>query len=121
MSSDKLAVLAVQAHEQALRAVGVDVAGRGVGGDVGPAEPGRDDVGVEDGELVLPDHLAGFFIQAHDALLDRFGDVGAVFVLLAVVIDEVDAAIENERRGAAAVGGGPEDVALDLVGEVGVG
>src|SRR5262249_23358963 len=51
-------------------------------------------------EVVLPDEIARVGIEAHDALLNRFS--------LAQVIDEIDAAIEDQRRGARAVRGLPD-------------
>ena len=68
MLPEHLAVL-VEAEEQALGAVGVDVAGLRIAGQVGPAEAVADDVGEEDVELVLPEHLAVVGVEAHDPFL----------------------------------------------------
>src|SRR5205823_11120126 len=65
---EDLAVL-VEGQEQARGAVAVDVAGGGVAGEVRPADPAADDVGVEDVELVLPEQFARLDVEADDALL----------------------------------------------------
>src|SRR5205823_6277495 len=72
---DEFARFTVETDEQALRAVGVDVTGRRVGREIGPAEPARDDVGVEDGKAMFPDLFAVLGVQAQDAFLNRFVNV----------------------------------------------
>ena len=116
---DDLPVL-VEADEEPLGAVGVDIAGDGIGRQIRPAEPTGDDVGVKDGERVFPHFLAGFGLEAHDALDDRLGHVLefiADFDLGGVVVDDVNKIVQDDGR-RAATGLSPNDVAVDLVGQV---
>src|SRR5205823_6091776 len=102
----------------ALRAVGVDAAGPGVAGEVGPADAAGDDVGVPDVEAVLPEHFTGLGVERHDAL--------ALVDAFAVVVDDEHLAAHDHRGGAAAVGRPPDEVGVGgirverpLVGQVG--
>ena len=95
----------VEADEVALRAMPVDVARGRIADEVGPAQADADDVGVEDVELLSPTDLAGVGVEAHHALL-------LVDALADLIVDE-NSAVHDDRRGAAAVGGFPQEIARD--------
>ena len=97
----ELAVLA-QRDDRRADAQRVDVAGLGIGGGRGPAHAVRGDVALEDVELVFPDDLAGVGVERHDALLQRLAGAGRVL--------HVDAVAHDDRSGAAAVRGAPQEV-----------
>src|SRR5262249_8104489 len=65
---DDLAIL-VEAEEESLHAVAIDVARLRVARHRRPAQARADDVREEDVELVLPDELTGLGVEADDALL----------------------------------------------------
>src|SRR5262249_28615728 len=100
--------VAVEAGEEALRAVPVDVAGGRVADEVGPAQADANDVGEEDVVAVLPQRLAAGRVQAHDALL--------LVDALAGPVVEVDPAVHDNRRRAAAVRHLPDQVAAGVLG-----
>src|SRR5205085_1432744 len=108
MLPDDLAVLVVAA-EETLRAVDVDVAGLRVAHGAGPAEAVGDDVAVEDVHEVFPNDLARVGVQAHQALALLDPAAGAA--------DEVDSAVHDDGRRAAAVARlDPQHVAAGLLG-----
>src|SRR5262249_33660316 len=96
---EDLAVL-VEAEEEPLGAVGVDVAGLGVAHHVRPAEADGDDVGVPDVELVLPEGPAGVGVEAHDPLLQVQPRLLGV-PLAAGLVDDVDPAVLDDGGAAA--------------------
>ena len=90
---EELAV-AVEAEDKALHAVGIDIARLGIDGHAGPADAAVGHVGVEAVELVVPEVLAGGGIEGEDLLL--LGDA------FAAEVDGKEAAVEDDRRRAAA-------------------
>ncbi len=81
---------------------GVDIAGFGIDGGGGPAYAVGGGVALKDVEFVFPDHLAGVGIEAHDALLLVSSAAGGVL--------HVQVIAHEDRSGAAAEGGSPEEV-----------
>ena len=65
---EELAV-AIQAEDEPLHAVGVDIARLGIDGQAGPADAAIGHVGMETVEIVVPEVLAGGGIQGEDLLL----------------------------------------------------
>ena len=98
---EELAVT-VETENEALHAVGIDVAGLGIDGHAGPADAAVGHVGMEAVELVVPEVLAGRGIEGEDLLL--LGDA------FAAEVDSEEAAARHDRRRAAAGGDAREDV-----------
>ena len=101
LGPEELAV-AVEAEDEALHAVGIDIARFGIDGHAGPADAAVGHVGMEAVELVVPEVLAGRGIEGEDLLL--LGDA------FAAEVDGEDAAVEDDRRRVAAGGDSPENV-----------
>src|SRR5207302_8027851 len=77
-----------KAQEQALHAMGVNIAGFGIGHEIRPADAIADNVGQEDVKAVLPLEFAAVRVDAQDPFLFRraFPDI----------IDEIDPTIEAD-------------------------
>ncbi len=108
MRPENLAVLTVEAVEQTLHAVGVNLVGGGVANDVRPTDAGTDDGSVEDVEAFFPHQIAGVGVEGHDTFL--------LLNPLAGVVNEVDESVHDNRRGAAAVIGFPNQIARGVIG-----
>ena len=79
----------IETEEEALDTVCINIPGFRIASEACPADSVEGDRGMKNVELIIPDELAGFGIEAGDAFL--FGDV------FANASDDIDPAIENNR------------------------
>ncbi len=105
MRPEDLTVL-VETKVESLNAVGVDVAGFGIAGQVAPADAIAGNVGLEDVEAILPKRLAGVLVKTHNAFLIVHAAAG--------LVDDVDAPVHDDGAAAAAVGLLPDDIAVGV-------